>query len=78
MPVSCLLMLIELRVNSACEISASVALLARRAAVFSQHAAACARQESVAFSTQLCPVVPFALRSIVSALFVGSEGIRTF
>lgn len=78
MPVNYLLMLMELHVNSACEISASVALLARKAAVFSQHAADCKCQESAAFSTLPCPAVPFALRSIVSALFLGSEGIYTF
>lgn len=50
MHVSDLLILMELCVNSACEISASVAFLARKAAAFSQHTADCKCLKSVAFS----------------------------
>lgn len=51
MHVSYLLMLMEFCVNSACEISASVAFLARKAAAFSQQTADCKCQKSVAFNT---------------------------
>lgn len=50
MHVSYLRMLMELCVNSACEISASVAFLARKAAAFSQHTADCECLKSVAFN----------------------------
>lgn len=52
MHVSYLLMLIELCVNSACEISASVAFLARKTAAFSQHTAGCKSCKSAAFNTE--------------------------
>lgn len=51
MHVSYLLMFMALCVKSACEISASEAFLARKAAAFSQHTADCKCQKSVAFST---------------------------
>lgn len=72
MHVSYLLMLMELCVNSACEISASVAFLARKAAAFSQHTADCKCLKSVAFCMLFPVLPPFALRNIVSGLFVGS------
>lgn len=66
-------------VTSACEISFPVAFFARKAAAFSQHTAACKCQESGAFITLLAlPCGASALCSIVSALFVDSEGTCTF
>lgn len=79
MHVSHLAMLMELCGTSACEISFPVALLARKAAAFSQHTADCKCQESVAFNTVCAlPYGASALCNIVSALFIDSEGICAF
>lgn len=77
--VSYLVMLVELYVTSACEISFPVAFLARKAAAFSQHTADCKCHEPIAFSSVCAlPCGASALCNIVSALNTDSEGICAF
>lgn len=79
MHVSYLVMLMELYVTSACEISFLVAFLARKAAAFSQHTTDCKCQESVAFNTECAlPCGAPALCNIISAFFIDSESICAF